>query len=162
MPIAPSSSSPTYPAAAVGVAVRRELEALLAERILIVDGAMGSMVQRYELAEDDFRGEAFKAHPKPLKGLNDLLVITRPDVIGEIHRKYLEAGADLIETNTFNATSIGLADYGLQDQVFEVNRAAAALAASVARDFERKNPGQRRWSPAPWGPRTRWARSRPT
>src|SRR5262245_43966124 len=108
-------SMPLYPSATSGDATRRELLALLAKRVVIVDGAMGSMVQRYELTEPDFRGKAFKDHPKPLKGLNDLLVITRPDVIGEIHRKYLEAGADIIETNTFNATSIGLGDYGLEE-----------------------------------------------
>ena len=104
------------------------IEELLRERILVLDGAMGSMIQQYRLSEADYRGERFKSHPKDLKGNNDLLVLTRPDVVREIHLQYLRAGADLIETNTFNGTTIAQQDYGLESIVFEMNREAARLA----------------------------------
>ena len=90
--------------------VRHQLEALLAERILVLDGAMGTMIQRHSLTEADFRGDRFAAHPKELRGNNDLLTLTRPDVISEIHHQYLEAGSDIIETNTFSGTAIAQAD----------------------------------------------------
>ena len=90
------------------------LHDLLAKRILLLDGAMGTMIQRYRLTEADFRGERFREHRHDLKGNNDLLILTRPDVIGEIHRAYLSAGADIIETNTFSSTAIAQADYGLE------------------------------------------------
>src|SRR6478609_2924126 len=90
------------------------LDRALQTRILVLDGAMGTMIQRYQLSEADFRGERFKDHPRDLKGNNDLLSLTRPDIIQAIHRDYLEAGADIIETNTFNANRISLADYGLE------------------------------------------------
>jgi 5-methyltetrahydrofolate--homocysteine methyltransferase len=114
----------------------------LATRILFLDGAMGTNIQGYALEEDDFRGDRFGDHPRPLKGDNDLLTITRPEVITEIHRGFLEAGADILETNTFNATSISQADYGLEDPAFvrELNTAAARLARSVADDFSRQTP----------------------
>ncbi|MFN6997397.1 MAG: homocysteine S-methyltransferase family protein, partial [Aquincola tertiaricarbonis] len=105
-----------------------ELPELLKQRIVVIDGAMGTMIQRYKLTEADFRGERLKDHPKDLKGNNDLLVLTRPDVIREIHDQYLAAGADLIETNTFGATSIAQEDYGLQDLAYEMNVAAARIA----------------------------------
>ena len=108
------------------------LPALLAQRIAIIDGAMGTMIQRYKLGEADFRNEALKDHPKDLKGNNDLLVLTRPDVIREIHEKYLAAGADIIETNTFGATSIAQEDYGLAHLAREMNVAAARLAREAA------------------------------
>ncbi|MDP4302697.1 homocysteine S-methyltransferase family protein [Leptothrix discophora] len=104
------------------------LPALLAQRILVLDGAMGTMIQRYKLDEAAFRGTRFADHPSDLKGNNDLLVLTRPDVIGEIHDQYLAAGADLIETNTFGATSIAQEDYGLGHIAYEMNVAAARLA----------------------------------
>ena len=107
---------------------RRQLEEALGKRIVLMDGAMGTMVQRHALTEKDFRGERFASHGKDLKGNNDLLAVTRPDVIGGIHRGYLEAGAEIIETNTFNATSISQADYGLESAVREINLAAARLA----------------------------------
>src|SRR6195256_5509823 len=91
--------------------VRTQLDALLATRILVLDGAMGTMVQRHQLTEADFRGQRFKDHPKDLRGNNDILVLTRPDVIAEIHRQYLEAGADIIETNTFSGPAIAQGDY---------------------------------------------------
>ena len=89
----------------------KEISSLLKERVLLLDGAMGTMIQRYKLTEEDYRGERFKNHPCDLKGNNDLLSLTRPDVISEIHEAYLEAGSDIIETNTFNSTSISQADY---------------------------------------------------
>src|ERR1035437_6731870 len=94
--------------------VLKELDGLLAKRILVLDGAMGTMIQRHKLTEADFRGERFKGHPRDLKGNNDLLVLTRPDVIAGIHRQYFEAGSDLVETNTFSSTAIAQADYGLE------------------------------------------------
>src|ERR1041384_7564866 len=101
------------------------LAALLRERIVILDGAMGTMIQRYKLGEADYRGGQFKDWHKDLKGLNDLLNITRPSIIEEIHRQYLEAGADIIETNTFNAQSISLSDYGMESLGCELSRAGA-------------------------------------
>jgi 5-methyltetrahydrofolate--homocysteine methyltransferase len=108
------------------------LRALLAERIVIIDGAMGTMIQAHRPVEADFRGDRFQDHPKDLKGLNDLLSITRPAMIEGIHREYLEAGADIIETNTFNATALSMADYGLEDLAYEVNLAAARVARRAA------------------------------
>ena len=96
-----------------------ELRQLLADRILILDGAMGTMIQQEKLGEADYRGDRFLDHPKDLKGNNDLLVLTRPDVIAGIHRAYLEAGADIIETNTFNATRVSQAEYGLESVAYE-------------------------------------------
>src|SRR5438093_10049822 len=97
------------------------LHDLLAKRILLLDGAMGTMIQRYTLGEADFRGERFREHPRDLKGNNDLLILTRPDVIGEIHRAYLSAGADIIETNTFSSTAIAQGDYGLESFAYELS-----------------------------------------
>src|SRR2546421_10662672 len=97
----------------------QELERLLRERIVIIDGAMGTMIQMHKLDEAAFRGERFKDWPKDLKGLNDLLNLTRPALIEQLHREYLEAGADIIETNTFNAQSISLADYGMESLAYE-------------------------------------------
>ena len=112
-----------------------ELRALLAQRILILDGAMGTMVQRHGLVEADYRGTQFADARKDLKGNNDLLSITRPDVIGGIHAAYLEAGADIIETNSFNATRVSQAEYGLEAHAYEINFAAARLAREVADKF---------------------------
>ncbi|MCX7977977.1 MAG: methionine synthase [Bdellovibrionaceae bacterium] len=119
----------------------RELKNLLSEKILILDGAMGTMVQQYKLSESDYRGEAFSQHPVDLKGNNDLLCLTRPDVIREIHLQYLRAGAQIIETNTFNATRIAQADYQLSDQVVRINRAAVQVAREAVEIFRRENPG---------------------
>ena len=116
------------------------LEDLIHERILILDGAMGTMLQTYGLTEKDFHAERFKDHPIPLKGFNDLLVITRPDIIEEVHRKYLEAGADIIETNTFNATKIGTADYGMEHLVRELNTEAVRVARRAADAYTALNP----------------------
>ena len=100
----------------------------MAKRILVLDGAMGTMIQREKLTEEAFRGERFKNHPRDLKGDNDLLVLTRPDIISRIHHQYLEAGSDIIETNTFNSTSIVQSDYGLESLAYELNLEGARLA----------------------------------
>src|SRR6187401_522234 len=112
------------------------LDRALATRILILDGAMGTMIQRYKLSEADFRGERFKDHPKDLKGNNDLLQLTRPDVIREIHAQYLAAGADIVETNTFGATTVAQDDYGLGAIARELNVVAARLAREACDEFE--------------------------
>src|SRR5574339_1046158 len=104
-----------------------QLREALKSRLLVLDGAMGTMIQRYKLTEADFRGEQFTGFPKDQKGNSDLLVITRPDVIGAIHREYLAAGADIIETNTFTATAIAQADYGLESMVRDINLAGARV-----------------------------------
>src|SRR4051794_25864761 len=111
------------------------LDELLAKRVLILDGAMGTMIQRHKLQEADFRGDRFKNHPHDLKGNSDVLVLTRPDVIGGIHREYLEAGADIIETNSFNGQAISQADYALEPYVYEINAAAARLARAAADEY---------------------------
>ena len=115
--------------------MKKTLEQSVKERVLILDGAMGTMIQRYGLTEADFRGERFVQSPVPLKGNNDLLVLTRPDVVEDIHRKYLAAGADFIETNTFNANRISQADYHTEACVREINYAAARLARGLADEF---------------------------
>ena len=132
--------------------IRTRLEHLLSERILVLDGAMGTMIQRYKLSEDDFRGERFRQHARDLKGNNDLLVLTRPDVIGEIHRQYLDAGADIIETNTFNSNAISQADYALQPLARELNVAAARLAKAAAEEWTRKTPDRPRFVAGAIGP----------
>src|SRR6187402_1903458 len=108
--------------------IYRELE----KRVLVIDGAMGTMIQQYQLAENDYRGTRFATWPRDLKGNNDLLSITRPDIIRAIHLEYLKAGADIIETNTFNAQRISLADYGMEDLAYEMNVAAAKIARAAA------------------------------
>ena len=125
------------------------------KRILILDGAMGSMIQTHGLGEGDFRGERFHSHNCDLKGNNDLLVITKPEVIAGIHRQYLEAGADIIETNTFNSNSISMADYHMEDMCYELNRTAAALARSVCDAMTAKEPHKPRFVAGAIGPTTR-------
>lgn len=111
------------------------LKDLMADRILILDGAMGTMIQQHKLEEEDYRGERFADWESPLKGMNDLLVLTQPKIISDIHKQYLEAGADIIETNNFNATASDLMRYNLQDYAYELNVAAAALARKAADDY---------------------------
>ena len=125
---------------------------LLDTRIALLDGAMGTMVQRHSLTEADFRGDRFRDHPKDLKGFNDLLVLTRPDVIAGIHRAYFEAGADIVETNTFNAQTISMADYEMQPLAYELNLAAAKLARGVADEFEERDPKRPRFVAGSIGP----------
>jgi 5-methyltetrahydrofolate--homocysteine methyltransferase len=134
---------------------RQLLDQLLRERILILDGAMGTMIQGRQLTEADFRGERFRDHPKDLKGDNDLLVLTRPDVISAIHHQYLEAGSDIIETNTFNSTSVAQADYGLEPLVDELNVTAARLAKEAAQDWTRRTPDRPRFVAGAVGPTNR-------
>jgi len=133
------------------------LERLLSERILVLDGAMGTMIQTHTLGEADFRGERFRNHPQDLRGCNDLLCLTRPDIIGGIHDAYLDAGADLIETNSFNATAIALADYALSPLAQELNRAAAQVARAAADRAEAREPGRFRYVAGAIGPTNRTA-----
>ncbi len=130
----------------------KELRSLLNERILLLDGAMGTMIQRYKLSEEDYRGTRFNDHQSDLKGNNDLLSLTRPDVIKEIHEAYLEAGADIIETNTFNATSISQADYQMEAMVYEINYESARIAAEVAAAFSKLTPEKPRFVAGSIGP----------
>lgn len=129
-----------------------DIREILQKRILVLDGAMGTMIQRYKLEEADFRGERFKDHPSSLKGNNDLLALTRPDVLREIHAKYFEAGADIAETNTFTSTYIAQADYGTQDAVYDINYESAKLAKEVAREFTEKEPHKPRFVAGSIGP----------
>jgi len=134
-----------------------ELKTLLQQRILILDGAMGTMIQRHKLEEADYRGEQFKDWPSDLKGNNDLLVLTKPEVIRDIHAQYLEAGADIIETNTFNGNRLSQADYGLQDHTAEIVTAAARLAREVADEFTAKDPAKPRFVAGVLGPTSKTA-----
>jgi 5-methyltetrahydrofolate--homocysteine methyltransferase len=120
--------------------IRNELQ----KRILIIDGAMGTMIQRYKLQEEDYRGERFKNWPSDIKGNNDLLSITKPDIIKAIHKEYLAAGADIIETNTFNAQKISLADYGMQELAYELNVASAKITKEAVDEFFSENPNSER------------------
>ncbi|HRQ05052.1 MAG TPA: methionine synthase [Nitrosomonas halophila] len=133
------------------------LKQLLAERILLLDGAMGTMIQSHKLSESDYRGERFADFPHDLKGNNDLLSLTRPDVIRSIHRAYLEAGSDIIETNTFNSNAPSMADYHMQDLVYELNLTGARLAFEEARAMEGRSPGQPRFVAGVIGPTTKTA-----
>lgn len=132
-----------------------EIEKILEERILILDGAMGTMIQRYNLTEEDFRKGRFESHLSPLKGNNDILSITRPDIIKEIHLKYLESGADIIETNTFSSNSISQKDYNLEDFVYELNYESAKIAKEAAKEFTNKNPKKPRFVAGSIGPTNR-------
>jgi 5-methyltetrahydrofolate--homocysteine methyltransferase len=130
---------------------------ILKERILIIDGAMGTMIQRHKLEEADFRGERFKDHKFPLKGNNDILSLTRPDIIKEIHRLYLEAGADILETNTFSGTTIAQADYHLEDAVYDINYYSAKIAREVADEFNKREPHKPRFVAGAMGPTNKTA-----
>ncbi|MCV2217057.1 methionine synthase [Thauera sp. Sel9] len=134
---------------------RTELRQLLAERILILDGAMGTMIQQHTLGEADYRGQRFLDHPRDLKGNNDLLVLTRPDVVGGIHRAYLDAGADIIETNTFNATRVSQAEYGLESLAYELNVEGARLVRRLCDEYTARNPAKPRFCAGVIGPTSR-------
>jgi 5-methyltetrahydrofolate--homocysteine methyltransferase len=134
-----------------------QLAALMGERILVLDGAMGTMIQREHLDEAQFRGERFRDWPRDLRGNNDLLALTQPDLIRRIHEQYLEAGADIIETNTFNSTAVSLADYGMEAEVAELNLAAARLAVAAARACEARDPSRPRFVAGVLGPTTKTA-----
>ena len=135
--------------------LRSRLDRLLAERILVIDGAMGTMLQTVGLGEADFRGERFRDHPRDLKGDNEILVLTRPGVVEDVHRAYLEAGADIIETNTFGSTRIAQADYGTEALVHELNLRAAELAVRVADEYSAKTPDKPRFVAGAIGPTNR-------
>ena len=128
------------------------MQQLIDKRILILDGAMGTMIQQYGLTESDFRGARFAGVPGQLKGCNDLLNLTRPDIIEDIHRKYLDAGADIIETNTFNATAVSMADYRLQPYCREMNLAGAMLARRIADRYTAQTPEKPRFVAGSVGP----------
>jgi 5-methyltetrahydrofolate--homocysteine methyltransferase len=130
----------------------KTIQDCLQERILIIDGAMGTMIQRYKLSEADYRGERFKAWQSDVKGNNDLLCLTQPQIIEEIHKQYLEAGADIIETNTFNAQRVSLADYNMQELAYEINLAAAKIAKKAATEFTKANPDRLRFVAGAIGP----------
>ncbi|MCA8833234.1 methionine synthase [Hymenobacter pini] len=133
------------------------LHDILRQRVLILDGAMGTMIQRHKLEEADFRGERFKDHSHPLRGNNDLLSLTRPDIIKGIHADYFAAGADMVETNTFSGTTIAQADYGLEHIVYELNYESARIAREVADEFEAKDPSRKRFVAGAIGPTNRTA-----
>jgi 5-methyltetrahydrofolate--homocysteine methyltransferase len=149
----PSRSSTTAPEqrAAAERALRRALD----ERVLLLDGAMGTMIQRHKLTEADFRGERFRNHSKDLRGNSDILVLTRPDVIGAIHREYLEAGADIVETNTFSSTAIAQADYALESLAYELNYEGARLAREAVDEWKAKTPDRPRFVAGSLGPMNR-------
>ena len=132
--------------------MNKSIRDCLTERILIIDGAMGTMIQRYKLEEKDFRGERFKDWHKDVRGNNDLLSITQPHIIREIHKAYLEAGADIIETNTFSSTSIAQADYDMQSLAYELNVSAARCAREAVNDFLQDNPGSEKFVAGAIGP----------
>jgi len=131
------------------------------KRILVLDGAMGTMLQRYNFSEDDFRGERFKDFPHSLKGNNDLLSLTQPQAIRDVHAQYFAAGADIVETNTFSGTTIGMADYHLEELVYELNYESAKIAREVADEFTAKNPNQPRFVAGSIGPTNRTASMSP-
>ena len=137
--------------------IRKELE----KRILVIDGAMGTLIQRYQLSEEDFRGERFKHHPVDLKGNNDLLNITRPDIIRAIHKEYLDAGADIIETNTFSTQRISLADYKMEELAYELSYEGARIAREIADEYNKSNPNKPRFVAGAIGPTNRTASMSP-
>ncbi|MBO3097208.1 homocysteine S-methyltransferase family protein [Gelidibacter pelagius] len=134
-----------------------DLNQILQDRILILDGAMGTMLQRNNFSEEDFRGERFKDYPSSLKGNNDLLSLTQPQAIADVHRKYFEAGADIVETNTFSGTTIAMADYNLEDLVYELNFESAKIAKQVADEFTKANPNKPRFVAGSIGPTNKTA-----
>jgi len=138
-----------------------KLQDILKQRILVLDGAMGTMIQRHKLTEEDFRNEQLKDHTHPLKGNNDLLSITRPDIIKDIHRQYFAAGADIAETNTFGSTSVAQADYHLESLVYQINFQAARIAKEVADEFTKKEPHKPRFVAGSMGPTTKLASMSP-
>lgn len=138
-----------------------KIEEIISEKILILDGAMGTMLQEYKFSEEDFRGERFADWPVALQGNNDLLSLTQPQAIAEIHRKYFLAGADIVETNTFSATTIAMADYQMQDLVYEMNVESARIAKKVAEELTQENPGKPRFVAGAIGPTNKTASMSP-
>ncbi len=151
------SSNPT-PASSFGerrAAAEKALRQAVEARVLLLDGAMGTMIQRYKLTEADFRGARFKDHSRDLRGNSDILILTRPDVIGAIHREYLEAGADIVETNTFSSTAIAQSDYALEPLAYELNYEGARLAREAADEWTARTPDQPRFVAGSLGPMNR-------
>ncbi len=141
--------------------MKNNIQKILQERILILDGAMGTMLQRYNFSEEDFRGERFKDYPTSVKGNNDLLSLTQPKAIAEIHAKYFNAGADIVETNTFSSTTIAMADYGMEDLAYELNFESAKIAKKVAQEFTTKEPHKPRFVAGAMGPTNKTASMSP-
>ncbi len=139
----------------------KNIQDILKERILILDGAMGTMIQQYKFTEEDYRGERFKDWGQPLQGNNDLLSLTQPEAIKTIHGKYFEAGADIAETNTFSGTTIAMEDYGMEDLVYELNYESAKIAKEVADEYTAKNPDKPRFVAGSIGPTNRTASMSP-
>ena len=139
----------------------KDIKEILKERILILDGAMGTMLQRYKFTEEDFRGERFKDWEHPLQGNNDLLSLTQPEAIADVHRKYFAAGADIVETNTFSGTTIAMADYFMEDLVYELNYESARIAKMVADEFTKKEPNKPRFVAGSIGPTNKTASMSP-
>ncbi|MEO9513383.1 MAG: homocysteine S-methyltransferase family protein [Flavobacteriaceae bacterium] len=139
----------------------KNIEDILQERILVLDGAMGTMLQRYKFGEDDFRGDRFKDWEHPLQGNNDLLSLTQPEAIAEVHRKFLAVGADIVETNTFSGTTIAMADYHMEELVYELNYESAKIAKMVADEFTAKEPHKPRFVAGSIGPTNKTASMSP-
>jgi len=139
----------------------KSLYDVIKERILVLDGAMGTMIQTYNLKEEDFRGERFKNYLSPLKGNNDLLSITQPQIISEIHKKYLESGADILETNTFSSNSISMADYNMEDLVYELNFESTKIAKKLTDEYNIKDPSKPRFVAGSIGPTNKTASMSP-
>ena len=139
----------------------KSLYDVIKERILVLDGAMGTMIQTYNLKEEDFRGERFKNYSSPLKGNNDLLSITQPQIISEIHKKYLESGADILETNTFSSNSISMADYNMEDLVYELNFESVIIAKKLTDEYNIKDPSKPRFVAGSIGPTNKTASMSP-
>ena len=141
--------------------MKKQIEEILKERIMILDGAMGTMIQAYKFEEEDYRGERFKDYEVLLKGNNDLLTLTQSEAIKEIHRKYFEAGADIVETNTFSGTTIAMADYAMEDLVYELNYESARIAKEVALEFTAREPHKPRFVAGSMGPTNKTASMSP-
>ena len=139
----------------------KNIKEILEQRILVLDGAMGTMLQRYKFTEEDFRGERFKDWEHPLQGNNDLLSLTQPEAIADVHRKYFAAGADIVETNTFSGTTIAMADYHMEDLVYELNYESARIAKKVADEFTEKEPNKPRFVAGSIGPTNKTASMSP-
>jgi len=138
-----------------------EIQKIIQNRILVLDGAMGTMIQQYNFTEEDYRGEQFKDFHVSVKGNNDMLSLTQPVAIKEIHKKYLEAGADIIETNTFSGTTIAMADYEMEEFVYDINFQSAKLAKEAAQEFTAKNPSKPRFVAGSMGPTNKTASMSP-
>lgn len=139
----------------------KNIKEILEERILVLDGAMGTMLQRYKFTEEDFRGKRFKDWEHPLQGNNDLLSLTQPEAIAEVHRKYYAAGADIVETNTFSGTTIAMADYHMENLVYELNYESARIAKKVADEFTDREPNKPRFVAGSIGPTNKTASMSP-